>query len=131
MAAPRASDRRAFADATNMAARRASVRRAFAGDFLMKPTNLSEGKVMNRELSDTKYDAEKILIEGYRRMSPTQKLKQVGDLTVTVQQFALARIRKFHGDSPEQEQRLRLASLWLDRETMIRIFNWDPEKEGY
>ncbi len=86
---------------------------------------------MNRELSDTTNNVEKRLIEGYRRMSPIQKLKKVNDLTITVQQFALARIRKFYGDCSEREQRLRLASLWLDRETMIRIFNWDPEKEGY
>ncbi len=35
------------------------------------------------------------------------------------------------GSIPERELRLRLASLWLDRETMIRVFHWDPEPEGY
>jgi hypothetical protein len=44
---------------------------------------------------------------------------------------ALARIRKQRGSIPERELRLRLASLWLDRETMIRVFRWDPEREGY
>jgi hypothetical protein len=48
-----------------------------------------------------------------------------------VQQFALARIRKQYGEISEREQRLRLAALWLNREMMIRVFDWDPQKVGY
>lgn len=71
------------------------------------------------------------LIRGYRDMSPQEKLKRVDEMTKAVQQLALARIRKQHGDISEREQQLRLASLWLDRETMIRVFDWDPKREGY
>ncbi len=46
-------------------------------------------------------------------------------------QLALSRILKQYGPISEYEQRLRLAALWLDRKTMIRVFNWDPIKEGY
>ncbi len=81
--------------------------------------------------SDTPPHIEKIVIEGYRRMTPMQKLKRVTELTKAVQQLALARIRRKYGELPEREQQLRLASLWLDRETMLRVFNWDPEAEGY
>lgn len=82
-------------------------------------------------MNDTTPEAEEILIEGYRKMTPQQKMKIVSDMTITVQQFALARIRKQYPEASEREQRLRLASLWLDRETMIKFFDWDPEKEGY
>jgi N-glycosylase/DNA lyase len=74
---------------------------------------------------------QEILIEGYRRMSPQQKLKRVTEMTKAVQQLALARIQQQYGPCSEREQRLRLAALWLDRETMIRVFDWDPEVEGY
>jgi len=80
---------------------------------------------------DTPPHIHKMLIEGYRNMSPQQKLKQVSELTLAVQQLALARIRKRYGNCSEREQQLRLASLWLDRDTMMRVFQWDPEKEGY
>jgi len=86
---------------------------------------------MNTVMSDTSPATRKVLIAGYRRMSPQQKLKRVSDLTKAVQQLALSRIRKQYGDISEYEQQLRLASLWLDRETMIRVFNWDPKSEGY
>ena len=82
---------------------------------------------MKNKLSNT----EKILVEGYRKMPPWEKMKRVSELNKAVQQLALSRIRKQYGDIPEQEQKLRLASLWLDRDTMIHVFGWDPQKEGY
>jgi len=80
---------------------------------------------------DTPPHIQKILIAGYRKMSPQQKLKRVSELTLAVQQLALARIQKQYGTLPEREQQLRLASLWLNRETMKRVFHWDIQKEGY
>lgn len=80
---------------------------------------------------DTHPETEKILLEGYRKMSPLDKWKRVSELTIAVQQLALSRIRKQYGDISEREQKLRLAALWLDRETMIQAFGWDPEIEGY
>jgi hypothetical protein len=80
---------------------------------------------------DTPPHIQKILLAGYRRMSPQQKLKWVSELTLAVQQLALVRIRKRYGTRSEHEQHLRLASLWLGRNTMMRVFQWDPQKEGY
>ncbi len=82
-------------------------------------------------MNDTSPRMQKILAAGYRKMTPRQKLMQVDELTKAVQQFALARILKRYGNISEREQKLRLASLWLNRETMIRVFDWDPQKEGY
>lgn len=82
-------------------------------------------------MNDTPPSIQKIIIEGYRKMSPQQKLKRVDELTKSVQELAMAGIRARHGDIPEGEVRLRLGALWLDRETMVRVFNWDPRKEGY
>ena len=86
---------------------------------------------MTIQAHDTSHHIQKILIAGYRRMSPQQKLKRVSELTQAVQQLALARIRKQYGKCSEREQHLRLASLWLDRDIMIRVFRWDPQIEGY
>ena len=86
---------------------------------------------MKFQASDTPPEIQDMLIAGYRRMTPQQKARRVDELTKAVQQLALARIRKQYGDLPEQEQRLRLASLWLERETMIRLFDWDPHLKGY
>ena len=83
-------------------------------------------------MKDTSPAAERVLIEGYRRMSPQQKLERVVALNRALEQLARARLRAQYGEQmPEREMRLRLASLRLDRETMIKAFDWDPEERGY
>ncbi len=82
-------------------------------------------------MKDTPAHIEKIVIERYRKMTSWEKMKRVSELNKAVQQLALSRIRKQYGDIPEQEQKLRLASLWMDRNTMIRVFDWDPKEKGY
>lgn len=87
---------------------------------------------MRTQSPDTPPEIEDILIERYRQMSPAEKLRAVHDLNRTVQILALAGIRDRYGpDLSERELRLRLAALWLDRATMIEVFDWDPEIEGY
>ena len=87
--------------------------------------------VMKPLSADTSPDVERILIEGYRRMSPAEKLERVWAMNRAVRQMALARIRSQYPDAPEREHRLRLAALWLPRDTMIRVFGWDPDVQGY
>ena len=82
-------------------------------------------------LSDTSPEAEKVLIELYRRMPAWQKLRQVSELTRAVQELALCDIRRRHPQADEREQKLRLASRWLRAETMRKVYGWDPEREGY
>jgi hypothetical protein len=91
----------------------------------------SDGVSKRPLLSDTSPEAEKVLIERYRRMPAWQKLRQVSELNRAVQQLALADIRRRHPHADEREQKLRLASRWLDAETMRKVYGWDPDEEGY
>lgn len=86
---------------------------------------------MSTLAADTDARAEQILIEGFRRMSGAERLARVAQLRETALLLARARIRAEHGEIPEREVRLRLASLWLDADTMQRVFDWDPRREGY
>ena len=83
------------------------------------------------QASDVHPDVERVLVEAWRSMSAAEKVRQVRELTNTARRFSLAGIRRRHPDASDRELRLRLASFWLDRETMIRLFDWDPEVEGY
>ena len=87
---------------------------------------------MKTQSADTPPEIEQLLLEGYRRLTPWEKLRQVFELNRMAQQMAAMRIQARYGpDLSEQELRLRLAALWLDRETMIEAFAWDPEAKGY
>ena len=82
-------------------------------------------------LSDTSPDAERFLIEGYRRMTPAQRLARVFSLNRTLERLQRARITEQYGEMTEREMRLRLASLRLGRETMVKVFGWDPDEKGW
>ena len=84
-----------------------------------------------RPLNDTHPDVEARMIEGYRAMSPVRKLEIVAELTRTVNELALADIRRRHPNAGEREQRLRLASRTLDPDLLKRAFGWDVRVEGY
>jgi hypothetical protein len=80
---------------------------------------------------DTHPEAERRLVDGFRRMSGAERLARVSALRDATLGLARVRIREKYGDLPEREVRLRLASLWLDRDTMRRAFGWDPRERGY
>jgi hypothetical protein len=80
---------------------------------------------------DTDPAIEAMLIEGYRRMSPSQKLERVRALTRAVQQLALLDIRRRHPGAGRREQALRLASRRIEPELMLRAFGWDVREAGY
>ncbi len=81
--------------------------------------------------NDTHPQIDAILVLGYRRMSPAQKLERVRALTQAVQELAMLDVRRRHPNADAREQALRLASRWIDPVVMVRAFGWDPNVEGY
>ncbi len=81
--------------------------------------------------NDTNPKIEAFLIEGYRKMSPSQKLERVSALTRAVQELALMDVRRRHPNADAREQALRVASRWLDPDLMARAFGWDVREVGY
>ena len=80
---------------------------------------------------DTPAEVERILIAGYRRMTPEQKLDRAFGLTEMLRELTAATIRQQRPDASEREVRLRIASRSIPRELMVAAFGWDPEVEGY
>ena len=81
--------------------------------------------------NDTGKDTEREYIKLLRATPPWRKAAMVDSLIRTCQELAVAGIRMRHPNATEKEIQMRVASLWLDRNLMIRIFNWDPAREGY
>ena len=71
-----------------------------------------------------------MLLDGYRRMTPAEKFRRVAELNELVLELAAARVRRERPGIEEREVRLRVASLWLGRDSMIRAFGWDPDLHG-
>ena len=81
--------------------------------------------------NDTDPRVQAMLIAGFRRMSPGEKLARVSGMSQMVKQLALCDVRRRHPTADARELRLRVASRWLDAETMRRAFGWDPRVQGY
>ncbi|HXG65656.1 MAG TPA: hypothetical protein VNO70_11155 [Blastocatellia bacterium] len=82
-------------------------------------------------LSDTEPEAERVMIELLRAMPDWKKFQQVIELTKTSRAMAMAGLRSRYPQASEEELHKRLAALVFDRETVIRVYGWDPEIEGY
>jgi hypothetical protein len=80
---------------------------------------------------DTHPAIESVLIEGFRAMTPSQKLQIVSQLTLAVQQLALADVRRRHPNADARELELRVASRWIEPKLMLAAFGWDVERMGY
>ena len=63
-------------------------------------------------------------------MTPAEKFARIQALNEGVLQLAAVRIKRDYAPATDHELRLRLAALWLDDETMRRVFGWDPVARG-
>jgi hypothetical protein len=81
--------------------------------------------------SDTSPEAERIYIELLREAPPWRKAAIIESLTRACQELAVSGIHMRFPRAGVKEIRMRLAALWMDRDTMMRVFGWDPEREGY
>lgn len=96
----------------------------------LRPEQLVTVPPTDHPLSDTSPEAEKRVIDEYRRMSPQEKLQQVVQLTQAVQKLALVDLRRRYPGADGRELKLRLAVRWLDPEMMKTLVGWDPDREA-
>lgn len=83
------------------------------------------------KLQDTTPEAERVLIELTRQAPPWKRAEQLSNLIYAHRVLILADLRRRYPGAGEDELRKRMAARLLPREDVIRLFGWDPEKEGY
>lgn len=84
-----------------------------------------------RLFDDTDEATERRLIELARNAPLWKKFQQVSDTRETTKKFALLGLRRRYPQATEGELKKRLAAIFLDRELVVKVYGWDPEKEGY
>lgn len=63
-------------------------------------------------------------------MSPAEKLHLWAELCESAKALTEAGLRMRHPDASDEEIRMRLFATWLDRDTMIEAYGWDPAEHG-
>lgn len=66
--------------------------------------------------TDTSDEAERLQLEIFRRMSPTERIQKVRRLSSNLRQMARDAIRRRHPDCNKQEQRLKFIELTYGQE---------------
>lgn len=85
----------------------------------------------NLEPDDNDPEARRALFEKVRQMPMWERAARWNELTQARRELILSDLRKQYPQADEQELRKRFAARVLPREIVIRMFDWDPEKEGY
>ncbi|PYS46985.1 MAG: hypothetical protein DMF68_17365 [Acidobacteria bacterium] len=83
------------------------------------------------DLQDTTPEAERVLIELTRQTPMWKRAEQLSNLIFTGRVLILADLRRRYPNADADELHKRMAARLLPREDVIRMFGWDPEKEGY
>ncbi|HEX8887897.1 MAG TPA: hypothetical protein VF779_01895 [Pyrinomonadaceae bacterium] len=91
---------------------------------------MAQHKILT-ELQDTTPEAERVLIEMLRRMPMWKRAEQLSNLIHAGRVLILADLRRRYPNAGADELHKRMAARLLPREDVIRMFGWDPEKEGY
>ena len=66
-----------------------------------------------------------------RRMTGSEKLRQMSDMGKTLFAIVEAEVRKAHPEADEHEVRMRVASRYLPPELLLKAFGWDVKEKGY
>lgn len=74
-------------------------------------------------IDDTRPEVRAVLLEGYRRMTASEKMRRVVELNRAVKAFALAGIRARHGPISDREAELRFAELTLGVDVVARVLD--------
>jgi hypothetical protein len=86
---------------------------------------------MGSHFTDPDPEAERVLVEMIRRAPLWKRAAQLSGLIEARRALILADLRRRYPEADAGELRKRLAARLLPREDVIRVFDWDPEKEGY
>jgi hypothetical protein len=83
------------------------------------------------ESQDTTPEAERVLIELTRRAPMWKRAEQLSNLIHARRVLILADLRRRYPSASADELHKRMAARLLPREDVVRVFGWDPDKEGY
>lgn len=81
-------------------------------------------------ISDTSPGARAVQTDLFRRMAPSEKARQVQQLTAAASAYALAGLRTRHPAEDERTLLLRLAVLRLGPDAVARAYGWRVPPDG-
>ena len=79
---------------------------------------------------DTSPQVDRRLFDRLHDMTEAQRIRQLDSAIHFAEEIAVAGICARHPLASPEDVRLRLIAQHLDRSTMMRVYGWDPDREG-
>ena len=79
-----------------------------------------------RWYEDTTPQALEVFIELHRKMTPGERTARIFEMAEFQEGLQRWSVRSMYPEADEREVFLRVAARRLDRETMIKVYGWDP-----
>jgi hypothetical protein len=76
--------------------------------------------------ADTDPKALALFIDLHRKMTPGERVARVFETAAFQEGLQRSSVRSMYPDAGERDVFLRVAARRLDRETMLRVYGWDP-----
>ena len=76
---------------------------------------------------DTDPKALAVFLQLHREMTPGERVARIFEMTAFQENLQRASVKDMYPEANERELFLRVAARRLDRDTMIRVYGWDPE----
>jgi len=76
---------------------------------------------------DTDLEPLEVFLQLHRQMTSGARAARVFELTAFQEDLQRASVKSMYPEATEREVFLRVAARRLDRETMVRVYGWDPE----
>ena len=80
---------------------------------------------------DTDPRALEVFLDLQRKMDVSQKFQAIFGLMAMLWNFSEAGVRSMYPKANDREVFLRTAARRLDRDTMIRVYGWDPQEHDW
>jgi hypothetical protein len=77
--------------------------------------------------ADTDPKALEFFLDLHRKMTPGERVAQIFEMSSFMEGLQRSSVRSMYPDADEREVFLRVAARRLDRETMIKVYGWDPD----
>jgi len=74
-------------------------------------------------MNDTAPAVAALVLEGYRKMTPGERLRRMSALTVDLRRLIVADVRRRHPDATDDQVRAELARRWLPPELAKRLID--------
>ena len=81
--------------------------------------------------ADTDEATDRYLFEKLRTLPAWRKAEMLSASTRAAWELSLAGLRQRYPTATEAELHKRFSALALGREAAMRLFDWDPEREGW